>query len=112
MLKSFPLVTVYIPCRNYGRFLAQCVESVFNQLYTNWELILVDEASEDNTASIAENLRQRRPDLITVVRNLKPLGLQKLANYVLGIAKGKYTMRLDADDWLDEGALLLMVSKI
>ena len=112
MLKSYPLVTVYIPCRNYGRFLMQCVESVFNQLYTNWELILVDEASEDDTASIAESLRQRRPNLITVIRNPVPLGLQKLANYVLGIAKGKYTMRLDADDWLDEGALLLMVSKI
>lgn len=107
-----PLVTVYIPCRNYGRFLTQSVESVFNQLYTNWELILVDEASEDETPSIAEYLRQRHSDRITVIRNPKPIGLQKLANFVLGIAKGKYMMRLDADDWLDEGALLLMVNKI
>lgn len=112
MLKSLPLVTVYVPCRNYGRFLAQCVESVFNQLYTNWELFIIDEASEDNTASIAENLRQRRPNQITIIQNTEPLGLQKLANHVLGIANGKYTMRLDADDWLDEGALLLMISKI
>ena len=112
MSSTLPLVTIYVPCRNYGRFLVQCVESVFNQLYNNWELILIDEASEDNTASIAEKLRQRRPDLITVIRNPEPLGLQKLANNVLSIAKGSYTMRLDADDWLDEGALLLMVSKI
>jgi glycosyltransferase involved in cell wall biosynthesis len=107
-----PLVTVYVPCRNYGRFLTQCVESVLTQLYTNWELILVDEASEDDTASIVENLHQRCPDRITVIRNPEPLGLQKLANRVLGMAKGKYTMRVDADDWLDEGALLLMVSKL
>lgn len=107
-----PLVTVYVPCRNYGRFLTQCAESVLTQLYTNWELILVDEASEDDTASIAENLHQRCPDRITVIRNSEPLGLQKLANRVLGMANGKYMMRLDADDWLDEGALLLMVSKL
>lgn len=107
-----PLVTVYVPCRNYGRFLTQCVESVLTQLYPNWELFLIDEASEDDTASIAENLRQHYTDRITVIRNLEPLGLQKLANRVLGMANGKYMMRLDADDWLDEGALLLMVSKL
>ena len=107
-----PLVTVYVPCRNYGRFLTQCVESVLTQLYSNWELILVDEASEDDAAAIAEKLRQCSPDRITVIHNPEPLGLQKLANRVLGLANGKYLMRLDADDWLDEGALLLMVSKL
>lgn len=107
-----PLVTIYVPCRNYARFLTQCVESVLEQLYTEWELILVDEASDDDTASVAEHLRLRRPDRITVVRNPQPVGLQKLANRVLGMVNGKYMMRLDADDWLDEGALLLMVSKL
>lgn len=112
MLKTAPLVTVYVPCRNYGRYLTQCVESVLGQLYTEWELILVDEASSDDTAAIAEDLRRRRPDRITVVQNPEPIGLQKLANRVLGMANGKYMVRLDADDWLDEGALLLMVSKL
>ena len=111
-LSSTPLVTVYVPCRNYGRFLSRCVESILNQLYTEWELILVDEASGDDTASISEQLRQRLPSRISVIRNPEPLGLQRLANRVLGMANGKYMMRLDADDWLDEGALLLMVSKL
>lgn len=112
MNESAPLVTVYVPCRNYGKYLVQCVESVFHQLYTNWELIIIDEASDDDTSSMAESLRQRDPTRITVVRNPEPIGLQKLANNALALANGKYTMRLDADDWLDEGALLLMVSKI
>ena len=107
-----PLVTVYVPCRNYGRFLAQCLESVLNQLYSEWELIVVDEGSEDDSLKIAEQLRLRRPDRITVLRNPEPVGLQRLANRVLGMANGKYMMRLDADDWLDEGALLLMVNKL
>jgi len=111
-MNTTPLVTVYIPCRNYGHFLKQCVESVFSQLYTNWELIIVDEASDDDTVSIAEDFSRNHPDSITFIHNETATGLQNLANTVLGIAKGKYMVRLDADDWLDEGALLLMVAKL
>ncbi len=107
-----PLVTVYVPCRNYARFLEQCVNSVFCQLYTNWELILVDEASSDGTAVLAEDLRRRHPQRTRIVAHEEPLGLQRLANKVLRMARGEYIMRLDADDWLDEGALLLMVAKL
>ena len=49
MKNDAPLVTVYIPCRNYGRFLTDSVTSVFEQLYENWELIIVDEGSTDDT---------------------------------------------------------------
>lgn len=111
-MNSSPLVTVYIPCRNYGRFLARCVESVFAQLYMNWELIIVNEASTDDTANIAQSLLRQRPDAITIIHNKSAAGLQKIANTVLGIAKGKYMVRLDADDWLDESALLIMVAKL
>lgn len=107
-----PLVTVYIPCRNYGRFLAQAVESVLGQLYRHWELIIVDEASTDDTATVAQQLCQRDPQRISVLHHEQPMGLQRVANLMLGRARGKYMMRLDADDWLDEGALLLMVTKL
>ncbi|MBK1649872.1 glycosyltransferase family 2 protein [Rhabdochromatium marinum] len=115
MLKDFGqscLVTVYVPCRNYGQYLMQCVESVLQQLYKNWELIIIDEASDDETATVADALHRQEPDRITILHNAEPIGLQKIANRVLGMAKGKYLMRLDADDWLDECALLLMVAKI
>jgi len=112
-MSSFPhLVSIYIPCHNYGRFLEQTVESVFGQLHPNWELFIVDEGSQDDTAEIAERLRQRDPLRITLIRNHAPVGLQRIANSILGLANGKYIMRLDADDWLDEGALLLMVAKL
>lgn len=111
-MDSSPLVTVYIPCRNYGRFLQKCVDSVFEQLYTNWELIIVDEASDDDSAEIARDVCRRYPDKTTFIQNKKATGLQRLANTVLGISKGKYMVRLDADDWLDECALLLMVAKL
>lgn len=107
-----PLVTVYIPCRNYGRHLGQAVESVLSQLYQNWELFIIDEASEDDTPVVAERLRLRDPDRITVIQHPEPVGLQTVANRILRLAQGRYIMRLDADDWLDEGALLLMVAKL
>ena len=107
-----PLVTVYIPCRNYGRFLRQSIESVFSQLYVNWELIIIDEASEDDSLTIAQELCRKFPDKTLIIKNETPIGLQKLANKVLGMANGKYLVRLDADDWFDEAALLLMVTKL
>ncbi len=107
-----PLVTVYIPCRNYGRFLTKAIESLSNQLYANWEAFIIDEASSDDSYNVAKALASRDPERITVIKNDRPVGLQKVANNILGLAKGKYIVRLDADDWLDEGALLLMVAKL
>lgn len=111
-MSSDPLVTIYIPCRNYGKYLRQSVESVMTQIYKNWELIIIDEASTDETLVIAKELLEKYPEQITLIENNDPIGLQKLANHILSIANGKYMMRLDADDWLDENALLLMVTKL
>jgi glycosyltransferase involved in cell wall biosynthesis len=107
-----PLVTVYTPCRNYGHFLSKAVQSVMDQLYQSWELFIIDEASDDETLAIAKQFQSQDPQRIKVIHHEKPLGLQKVANHVLSLAKGAYIMRLDADDWLDEGALLLMAAKL
>jgi glycosyltransferase involved in cell wall biosynthesis len=111
-MSQMPLITVYVPCRNYGRFLRQCVESVFAQLYAHWELFIIDEGSTDETEEVGQELARMRPENTTFIRHPRPVGLQKLANMILRRAKGKYMMRLDADDWLDESALLIMVSKL
>ncbi|MBO6577027.1 MAG: glycosyltransferase [Rhodothermales bacterium] len=105
-------MTVYVPSHNYGRYLQQCLDSVFKQLYTNWELIIVDEGSSDQTSVLAQAACLRDPDRVTLLSFPTRIGLQKVANRVLRLAKGKYMMRLDADDWLDESALLVMVNKL
>ena len=107
-----PLVSVYLPCRNYGRYLKKAVESVLEQQYENWELFIFDEASDDQTFEIAREYERNHPNKIKVTKFNEPQGLQKIANRVLNCANGKYIMRLDADDWLDENALLVMVSKL
>jgi CMP-N-acetylneuraminic acid synthetase len=112
MYAGGPLVTVYTPSRRYGHFLQQAVASVRAQLYPNWELFIVDDASEDGTAATAERLRRQDPERIRVIRNDTPQGLQRIANRILDLAHGQYIIRLDADDWFEESALLLMVAKL
>ena len=107
-----PLVTIYIPCHNYGRFLNKALSSVESQLYKNWELFIIDDGSNDNTSSIINNFKQSNRDRVKIIVNTTPIGLQRIANKILGIANGKYIIRLDADDWLEETALLLMVAKL
>lgn len=107
-----PLVTVYIPCNNYGRFLGAALESVADQLYTNWELFIIDEGSQDDTIEVARSFQRKVRNHVQVIQNESAHGLQKVANEVLVLAKGIYILRLDADDWLDESALLQMVAKL
>jgi CMP-N-acetylneuraminic acid synthetase len=105
-------VTVYIPSHDYGEYLEQAIASVRQQLYSDWELIIVDVASSDMTARVAEAACREDPDRIRVVRFDQVCGVQRIANHVLGIARGRFIVRLDADDWFDECALLLMAAKL
>ena len=103
-----PAITVYVSSHNYGRYLTQAVESVLTQTRTDWELIVIDDGSQDESAEIAATLQSRDPDRIRVVVHPEAMGLQFTANEAIRLARGSYVMRLDADDYLDENALLVM----
>jgi len=103
-----PKVTVYIPCHNYGRFLKDAVASVFGQIFTDWELLIIDDGSTDNTLEVIAELQQIYPDTFRVFIHRNSLGLPFCANLALREARGEYVMRLDADDYLDESALLTL----
>jgi len=107
-----PTVSIYIPCRNYGRYLEQAIVSVINQIHTSWELFIIDEASNDETATIGNYYSKKYSDKIKYEYNDRPIGLQRIANKVVAKAQGKYLMRLDADDWLEEYAVLVLEAKL
>lgn len=107
-----PLVTIYVPCRNYGKYLENALESIENQIYKNWELFIIDEASKDDTINIANFFKKKSKNKVVLIKNRNPIGLQRIANTILSRAKGKYIIRLDADDWFDEMALTVLVSKL
>jgi glycosyltransferase involved in cell wall biosynthesis len=92
-----PRVSVIIPAHNAAAVLAETLESLIAQTYADWEAIVVDDASEDDTAAVATG---RDPRILCVrsERNLGPAGARNLA---LAHAQGELVALLDADDlWL------------
>lgn len=100
-----PRVTVVIPCYNYGRFLASCVHSVLAQEHVDLEVLVMDDASTDDTPAVAAELARRHPR-VKVVRHEHNHG--HIATYnegLLSLATGDYLVLLSADDMLTPGSL-------
>jgi len=104
-MKNEVLVTVYITNYNYGKFIEQAVESVLNQSLDDFEIIIIDDGSTDNSRELIERLSQHSKIKVIFQQNK---GLNVTNNIALRVAQGKYIMRLDADDFLDHNALLVM----
>lgn len=82
-------------CQNY---IKESIESILSQTYTNWELIMCDDASNDETYNIAKTYQEKYPEKIVLLKNNTNLGLNKTLNKCLKVAKGKYIARQDGDD--------------
>ena len=94
-LPVMPLVTISMPAFNSERYIAEAIESVLAQTYTNFELIIVDDGSTDGTREIIN--RYQDPRIIKIFSE-KNQGLIATRNKIASIARGKYLALLDADD--------------
>ena len=92
-----PLVSVFIPYYNDSQFLRDSIESVLNQSYKNFELILLNHASTDNSRAIAHAYNDKRIKHIDMLKNLGA-GSAVLMEEYLKIAQGKYAKLFCADD--------------
>lgn len=94
------LVSVIMPSWNTEKFIANSIQSVINQTYQNWELIIVDDCSTDNTDSIVASFSDER---IKYLKNEKNCGAALTRNRALREAKGEWIAFLDSDDlWMPE----------
>ncbi len=100
-----PLVSVYITNRNYGKYLAQAIQSVLNQTMRNFELLIIDDGSTDHSREIIEKYNEDQ-QVISIFQNKK--GLTVSNNIALRASHGQFIMRLDADDFLDPNALYVL----
>ena len=93
-----------MPAYNSEKFIRQAVQSVLEQTYTNYELIIVEDCSTDNTLSILNeySLKDKRINLLT---NEKTSGVSYSRNRAMSIAKGDYIAFLDSDDIWDKQKL-------
>lgn len=98
-------VSVVISCFNYGRFLRQCVESALSQEGVDVDVIIVDDASTDESLKTARELEGAHEN-VTVLAHVCNLGVVQAFNHGAELATGEFLVRLDADDVLIPGALL------
>ncbi len=89
-------VSIIIPTYNHGEYIGNCIESIISQTYINWEAIVVNNNSTDNTVEIIKNYNDKRISII----NIDNKGIiAKSRNLGIKNAKGDYIAFLDSDDW-------------
>lgn len=98
-----PLISIILPTYNADKYLKSCIESIINQTYTNFELIIINDGSKDDTDNVVNYYSDTR---IRYLKNEINIGLIKTLNKGIDCAKGEYIARMDADDiaisnWLE-----------
>lgn len=99
-----PLVSIISPTYNHENYIADCIKSVLAQSYDNWEMIIIDDGSTDNTFSIAQEFEKKDDRIKAFTKeNVGIFRLGESYNFALSKCKGKYVAILECDDiWLPE----------
>jgi glycosyltransferase involved in cell wall biosynthesis len=90
-----PLVSFVIPMKNAGRFIRETLESIKKQTYLNWEVIIVDDCSDDDSVNVVETFSLKS---VYLVKLSDSRGVAEALNVGLTYCQGKYIARIDADD--------------
>lgn len=107
--KNQKKISIILPVYNGGKYLSNAIQSVCHQEYENWELIVVDDCSSDNSGEVIQNFLS--DPRIMIIRNEVNLGIQKSLNKGLSFATGEYVARIDDDDeWIDKEKLTKQVA--
>lgn len=102
-----PMVSIIVPIYNAENYLRRCVDSILNQEYTDFELLLVNDGSTDASGDICEEYGDRDPRVIVIQK--ENTGVSDSRNRALDRARGKYLQFLDSDDWITPDATRLFV---
>ena len=94
--KNTPLVTIVITVFNGESYILKSIDSIIKQTYRNWELIIVNDNSQDATNKILNKYKSKKIKIINLKKNI---GAYKATNLAFKIIKGKYVAILDSDDY-------------
>lgn len=98
-----PLVSLVVPCYKLAHFLPECINSILAQRYQNFEILIMDNCSPDNTPEVAASFNDPR---VKHIRNEVNLGHVRNFNKGITMARGKYVLLVSADDWLRSREIL------
>lgn len=101
-----PLVSVVMPAYNGEKYIGEAIESVLNQTYSNWELVIVEDCSTDSTLKV---IREYRDERIKLLCNTENMGIAATTNKAIENSSGKYIALLDDDDVSETERLQLQV---
>ena len=98
MEKEKEKVSIIVPMYNAEKFIGKTIESVLAQTYQNWEMLIMNDVSTDNSLAIV-SLYAKKDERIKIVNTEKNVGVVKGRNFLIDLASGKYIAFLDADDY-------------
>lgn len=104
------MISVLIPVYNTSKYLSQCINSILNQSFRDWEIILVNDASTDDSLIICKKYKELDKRIILVDKE-KNEGVEKARLTALEVATGDFFCFIDSDDWLEKDALAVMYEK-
>lgn len=104
-----PLISIIIPCYNASKFINRCIDSITKQIWTDWEIVCINDGSKDNTLKILEELSEQNSKIKVYTQKNQGAAAAR-ANGILK-STGKYIIFLDADDTLDKDALSIFMDK-
>lgn len=109
--KNAPKLSIIIPAYNASKTIDRCLSFIVNQSFDDYEVIVIDDCSEDNTTDIIIEYQNRYGDKIVVLRTEEHGGGPGLArNLGIDKATGKYISFVDADDWIDSSLYSVVLS--
>jgi glycosyltransferase involved in cell wall biosynthesis len=97
MMNKYPKISVVMPVFNRENFLSDAIKSIINQTFTDFEFIIIDDGSTDQSLQIIENFA-KQDERIKVVKNNINLGIAKTRNIGIDLSQGEYIAFMDSDD--------------
>ncbi|MDR0301419.1 MAG: glycosyltransferase [Treponema sp.] len=104
------MVSIIVPVYNVEVYLRKCIDSILAQTFTNFECILIDDASPDNCPVICDEYAAK-DNRIKVIHKIKNEGLPKARKTGIDIAKAEFIIHVDSDDWISENAIDALLKK-
>lgn len=110
-MNNRPKISIVVPVYKAEAYLQRCVDSILAQTLKDWELILVDDGSPDNSGTLCDNIAASNPERLIKVIHKTNGGVSSAREAGMQAAAGVYSIHVDPDDWIDSDMLMMLYNK-